>query len=274
MNRLTLEEAKRIAYEKIGIELSIENRPIILDIYTLEFDWGFIFHYNGKKYIETEDSEYSYIGNVPVLIDRIDSSAIHVGGIGKILDSEIEKYRLTKGYPEQIKFPIGEDLERLPPIDQVKKLFKTGELLQIEKGVELIENYKLFNLKEFKRLVFNDVFPDWTFHEQIAAQFESDSVILTKSIGNEFPEELEVFNDSTKLCLSGVSIQEIGSTIIQLDKLKWIEIWYSEVDQIDSKILELQSLESIEIVDSKLGEQAILMLKELEELNRVEITGS
>jgi len=271
MNRLTLEEAKRIAYEKIGIELSIENRPIILDIYTLEFDWGFIFHYNGKKYIETEDSEYSYIGNIPILVDRIESSAIRIGGIGKILDSEIEKYRSTKGYPQRIKFPIKEDLDRLSPIDQVKRLFGTGELLQIEKGVELVEKHKLFDLHQFKSIVFNNAFPNWTFQEQIASQFESVSIVLTKSIGNDFPEELQIFNNSTRLNLSGVNIHEIGSTIVQLDKLKCIEIWYSEVDQISPKILEIKTLESIEIIDSKLGEQAIIMLKQLEGSNGIEI---
>lgn len=271
MVKLSLDRAKKIAYEKIGIDLDDENRPIILEEFTLDFDWGFVFYYEGKKAIETNNFEYGYIGNVPILVDKINGEANYVGGIGKILDADLENYREQKGYPNSIKFPVQENIANKPIIEKAKALFRTGEILQIKKGVKLLEENLILDLVKFKNLIFNSAFPNWTFEEMIAAQFESEELVLNNGIGNEFPDELEIFKDITSISLSGAKLKSISDDILKLPKLKSIIIWYSEIEEITSRIFELKFLERIEIWDSNLGLQAHEIIEQLRLKNNVRV---
>jgi len=269
--KLTLENAKMFAYDKIGIDLKHENRPVILDEYTLDFEWGYVFFYNGKKAIETKNSDYDYIGGCPILIDKYDGTATYVGAIGKVIDSELENYREKKGYPLTIKFPIEEDISNLPLIDQVKRIFKTGELYQIKEAMKMVETNKLFNVDCFKKIIFNNAFPDWTFEEQIAAQFKHGTIILNSKIGNIFPKDLNIFNDAKRLSFSGVKLEEITNDILQLTNLEEIEIWYSKVNQISPDIINLKNLKYIELLDSKLGKQALKTINNLKEKKNIRV---
>jgi len=269
MNKLSLNDAKEIAYAKIGMDLTMANRPIILDDATLDFEWGYVFYYNGKKAIETNEEEFSYFGSKPILVDKFDGSAIYVGAINRILDSELEDHRREKGYPASIKFPIKEDIGKLPLMEQVKMLFRTGEISQIKKGIKIVEEKKLFEIENFKKIIFNNAFQDWNFEEQIAAQFNHETVILNNGIGTVFPHEFNIFKDAKELSFSGVELEAVTDSILDLENLEEIKIWYSSIHKITSRVEELTSLKYIEILDSTLGEQANFILKKLEKSGRI-----
>ena len=271
MDKISLAQAQSLAYAKIGIDLTHENRPVIMDELTLDFDWGFVFYYNGKKWMETGHYEFGYIGNLPVLVDKFDGTTQHVGGIANILDSQLEAYRVSKGYPAGIKFPIGEDISHWPLLDQVRELFRTGEIAQIKRGAEMARSNQLFDLEDFAKIIYNNAFPNWNFEEQIAAQFTHESVILNSGIGSRFPVDFKIFGASKVLSLNGVQLDAITDEVLQLPNLERIQIWSSTVDQITPKINTLRHLNYVEILDSHLGEQAEAIVSDWKRGARVEV---
>ena len=269
---MNLKEVINLAYKKINSSpYPDDNPPKIIDDLTIEFEWGYVFRYNSKKWVENKIEEYAYFRTAPVLVDKIDKSVHFVRQHGVIFDSELENYREKKGYSQSIKFPIRIDISEKSIIEQVKTLFRTGEIIQIQNGINLIETHKLLDLEEFKKITFNNAFPHWNFEEQIAAQFMHESVILNERIGSDFPNDLKIFNDSTKLSLSGAKINKITEIVFQLQNLERLEIWYSEVNEITTKLVESKTLKVIEILDSILGNQAEYVIEELKIKSNVEV---
>jgi hypothetical protein len=73
---VTKTEARQLAQEYIsrsGLELAL------LDQHTIERDFGWVFFYNSKRYIETGDFRDALAGNAPIVVMKTDGS-IHVTG--------------------------------------------------------------------------------------------------------------------------------------------------------------------------------------------------
>lgn len=257
MSKITLQEAKAIAYQKIGENLNHPNRPVIIDEATLEFEWGFVFYYNGKRYLEEKYMDAAYIGNVPILVDKYDGTADYVGGAAVILDSDLEKYRNRKGYAHSLKFPIGKDISNLPAIERVKTLFRTGEIYQVQQGLELMKQNDLFSVDLLKHIVSNSVFDNWTFEEQIIAAFRGGILALNgENIGNQIPEHLEIFNDITCLNLSNMKLELLNDNILQFEKITKLELHFCDIKDITPNIKKINKLKEIELWDTKLGTSA------------------
>jgi len=76
--------SKQAAIEIIEAKLkSMESESsgaiIIVDEHTIEDERYFIFFYDSKKYIETDDYSSALLGNIPILIDRITSEMYYTG---------------------------------------------------------------------------------------------------------------------------------------------------------------------------------------------------
>lgn len=50
--------------------LSDEDSLIILDEFTIEKPYGWIFYYTSKLYYETQNSQYAIAGNSPIIVDK------------------------------------------------------------------------------------------------------------------------------------------------------------------------------------------------------------
>ncbi|MEM7181839.1 MAG: YrhB domain-containing protein [Spirochaetota bacterium] len=61
---ISFEEAKEIA----TLELKIDEKNDIVITEIEERDYGWIFHYNFKKFLETKNLKHSLIGNVPLFV--------------------------------------------------------------------------------------------------------------------------------------------------------------------------------------------------------------
>lgn len=92
MTVLNQEDASQVALEyltklekKIGEPLSLVNSEI------LKKDFGWVFFYNSKKYIETGDFRSMLAGNAPFIVDR-NSGEIHVTGTAKPIEDYIADY--------------------------------------------------------------------------------------------------------------------------------------------------------------------------------------
>ena len=74
---------------------------VILEEHTIETDFGWVFFYQTKRWVETGDMMDGLVGNAPFIIDRRDGS-IHVTGTARPTQYYIENYRST-GDPHREK---------------------------------------------------------------------------------------------------------------------------------------------------------------------------
>jgi len=75
-------------YENPNIEL------VILENQTQEYDFGWVFFYNSKKYVESGDFRDALVGNAPLIVDR-KSGQIHITGTAHDIDFYINNYQKT-----------------------------------------------------------------------------------------------------------------------------------------------------------------------------------
>lgn len=54
--------------------LNSKNPLVIMEDKTLEKDFGWVFFYTTKKYLETHDKKYLMPGNSPLVVDRVDGT--------------------------------------------------------------------------------------------------------------------------------------------------------------------------------------------------------
>jgi len=85
-------QAREIAKEEIS---RMNKRSLIefalMDNQTIEFQYGWVFFYQSKKFLETKDMDFMVAGNAPYIIDKQDGS-VHITGTGQDIDYYIEEY--------------------------------------------------------------------------------------------------------------------------------------------------------------------------------------
>ena len=97
---ISLNQAKKIALNKItykGAKLR-ENPPMLIEESIEEYEWGWLFYYDSKAFIETKDENLSYTGNAPVLVDKVDGEAIYIGLSLEGVESKVQAFFSNKGY--------------------------------------------------------------------------------------------------------------------------------------------------------------------------------
>ena len=219
----SFEEAKEIAYNLLNrYENSYPNFPVIIDNETVEFEWGYIFHHRGKKFLETGLGRYATLGYAPILVDKIDGTAHWIGGRFICLDTQLEEYRESKGYPPCIKYPVKENLEGKSVIEQIQILFKTEEISQIKSALKLAEETKAFDIDILKKILYNLYRQEHdTFEESIASTFNSERLFINLKKDSNLPNDLRIFNcfkavDIT--CDESISLS-INDNILQFNNL-------------------------------------------------------
>jgi hypothetical protein len=90
---LTKEQAKEIALKEILKYWNIEDdEPVILDEETMEEDFGWVFFYESRNFLDTKIFTYVLAGNAPIIVNKYDGSTHPTGTSGDIEDY-IEEYR-------------------------------------------------------------------------------------------------------------------------------------------------------------------------------------
>jgi hypothetical protein len=86
------EKARSLVLEKILNDWNIENdEPVILDEYTIEKDYGWLFFYNSRRFLETEEFKYMIAGNAPMIVNKHHSS-LHITGTARETEYYIADY--------------------------------------------------------------------------------------------------------------------------------------------------------------------------------------
>jgi len=90
--------AQRLVTEKINADYNIDDDElIIIDDLTIEKDYGWIFFYNSKRYLETEDISYLIAGNSPILVEKENGSLYELGTAFPV-DEYIKQYETTRAH--------------------------------------------------------------------------------------------------------------------------------------------------------------------------------
>jgi hypothetical protein len=87
------QEAQSLAEQHLSkMRISPPTELAILGENTIETDFGWVFFWNSKKYVETNEVRYALAGNAPLIVDRRDGS-IHETSTAEPIEEMIERYR-------------------------------------------------------------------------------------------------------------------------------------------------------------------------------------
>ena len=73
----------------------LDDVIVIRNDSTIERDFGWVFFYNLKRFVETGDQNYGLIGTAPIIVDRMNGS-LHPTGIGRPIEEYIREYEMKR----------------------------------------------------------------------------------------------------------------------------------------------------------------------------------
>lgn len=97
MTAVTRDDAREIAERQLpqlyadgADSLAIDDRA------TREEDFGWVFFYQTKRYLNDGDPDQRLVGNAPIVVDR--KGEVHETGTGEPLDHYLERIRTRLGF--------------------------------------------------------------------------------------------------------------------------------------------------------------------------------
>jgi hypothetical protein len=89
------QEARSLAEQHLSkMQILPPTELAILDELTIETDFGWVFLWNSKRYLETDEFQYALAGKAPLIVDRRDGS-IHETSTAEPIEDIMERYRRT-----------------------------------------------------------------------------------------------------------------------------------------------------------------------------------
>lgn len=94
IDMINFEEAKLLAEQRIKEYMSYDDSLtlILLEDETIYEDFGWIFFYNSKEFVETGDMSYALGGNAPLLVDK-NVGQVFETGTAMPIEEYIKSYR-------------------------------------------------------------------------------------------------------------------------------------------------------------------------------------
>lgn len=86
--------AKAKSLAQLWIELNSQTEVQLIDEETISKTYGWVFFYQSKKYLETENFSEMLVGNAPILINRINGE-LKVLGTAHTVEHYLEEYEKT-----------------------------------------------------------------------------------------------------------------------------------------------------------------------------------
>jgi hypothetical protein len=90
INKETAQKIVEIELSKLTLINNLDEIVIIDDL-TIEKDFGWVFFYNSKAFLEKREARYMLIGNAPIIVDR-ESGLLYFTGTAKSIDKYIEEF--------------------------------------------------------------------------------------------------------------------------------------------------------------------------------------
>jgi hypothetical protein len=88
------DNAKKIALEYVAERQAASNCELeIIDDLTQEEEFGWVYFYDSKKYIETDDPKFAVGGNAPFIVDA-KTGKIELTGTAHPVEYYLERYKV------------------------------------------------------------------------------------------------------------------------------------------------------------------------------------
>ncbi len=99
---IDLETAKKLAVEFLQSKncRSNDDHLVILEEHTVEKEYGWIFFYDWKYWLETRDYRYKALGNVPIVVEKYDGSIHSLKILHSSMQENIKEYEAMRGKPD------------------------------------------------------------------------------------------------------------------------------------------------------------------------------
>ncbi len=90
---MTKEEARAIAEKYVeSLQEKMKLELILVDDRTLEFDKGWVFFYNSRKFVVERSLRYMLAGNAPLIVSKQDGT-VHETGTAHPVDVYVDEFR-------------------------------------------------------------------------------------------------------------------------------------------------------------------------------------
>jgi hypothetical protein len=77
---VTREEARSLVEAMIAeVDLPEDDVAVIIDAATIEKDWGWVFFYESRRFLETGNHSSRLAGNAPIIVNARTGAAAHTG---------------------------------------------------------------------------------------------------------------------------------------------------------------------------------------------------
>ncbi len=93
---LTMEEAKKIALAELNKRDRPEGEIVVLDEYTLAKPYGWVFLYNTRKYMETDNFLFALGGNGPLIVEH--NKRLHWLGSNQLWEDAVAALEKKRGW--------------------------------------------------------------------------------------------------------------------------------------------------------------------------------
>ncbi len=94
---LNMDSAINIVNEYLVQQVDSNEELAIAKEGKIEKNYGWIFFYNTKKYLDTKEISYALAGNGPVVVEKRNGQVTFLG-TGKTIEKVIEEFERTKGF--------------------------------------------------------------------------------------------------------------------------------------------------------------------------------
>jgi hypothetical protein len=91
---LSRDQARAMVTRAITELAPADDEYVILEEPTIERSWGWVFFYNSRQYVETQDVQFHLMGNAPYIVNR-NTGEMLVTGTAEDIDVYIAEYEAT-----------------------------------------------------------------------------------------------------------------------------------------------------------------------------------
>jgi hypothetical protein len=93
---ITREQAQTVAASHIAKLMGDENSCDIVDALTIDSPSGWMFFYQSRRYLETQDPSDALAGNAPLIVDRLTGKVTETG-TAHPAEEYLAQYEVTQG---------------------------------------------------------------------------------------------------------------------------------------------------------------------------------
>jgi hypothetical protein len=98
--------AEKLVIEFVNSEFDTaknQDENVIISDLTIEKDYGWIFFYNSRRYLETQDVRYALFGNAPIIVEK-ENGSLHFTGTAEEIDYYIKRYERQRRWRKWLRF--------------------------------------------------------------------------------------------------------------------------------------------------------------------------